>query len=256
MPKYPSRRRIIATLIGINASILLLFVTGWTHDSSHSNLQNNEKIIIRDLPDTDEPLEIAVSINGRTLSFGKEFAEERDWLKNLTLTIKNTSNKPITYARIDIVFPETKSTGPALIHQIFIGRRSDQTPELKSTLKHPPLYLLPNQSLDISLTSDYSDMKKLIEGRHSPIEDVKQMRIGLGEAMFVDETLYFGGRIFKRNPDANGPRKWIRVAEDTSIDSKIPQRGIGGDGLDQAERSKQQENCYSTTHLGAGAGGH
>jgi len=118
----------------------------------------------------------------------------------------------ITYARIDIIFPETKSTGPALINQIFLGRRSDQTPELKFTLNHPPLYLLPNQSLDISLTSHYNEMKKLIEGRHSPIDDVNQIRIGLGEAMFVDETLYFGGRIFKRNPDPNGSSKWIKVS--------------------------------------------
>jgi hypothetical protein len=199
-----SRKSVITVLVSINAALVLLYVSGW---SSTTTAFQNKQVIIRDLPDSNEPIEISMRVKDKPVTFGEGFEEDADWLKNLTLTVKNTSNKPIAYVRLDIIFPETKSTGPALLHQLFLGHRSD----VKSTLKQPSLDLLPGNSLDVSLASEHRDIKELIEGRHSPIAYIKEMRVALGEVLFTDGTLYSGGRIFKPNPDPTNPRKWIKA---------------------------------------------
>lgn len=188
--------------------LLLFFATGWSETWSRPSLQGNEKLVIRDLPDRDEPLQLDVKIKGKPVVFGKALDEESDWLKGFTVTVKNKSDKPVTYARIDLIFPETKASGPALLYQLFLGQRADVP-----TLKNPPLYLLPNEKIDVSLVDQFDKIKELIEGRAGPVETINQVRIGLGEAMFADGTLYFGGRLFKRNPDPNDRRKWIKISE-------------------------------------------
>lgn len=198
-----SRKGIVTVLVSINAVLLLLFLSGWS--STTAGVQNKQ-IISRDRPDVNEPVEIKMNANGKPVTFGEEFDEDGAWLKNLTLTIKNTSNKPIDYVRVDFIFPETKSTGHPLLHQLFLGHRAD----VRSTLKQPSLDLRPGDSIEVSLAGEYGEIKALIEGRHSPIANIKQLRVALGDVLFSDGTLYSLGRIFKPNPDQTSPRKWIK----------------------------------------------
>jgi hypothetical protein len=90
---------------------------------------------------------------------------------------------------------------------VFGGRRSD-VPTLQG---NPPLLLMPNQSTEFSLAAEFDELKRLIEPRHSRVGAINDINVRLGEVMFEDGTLYSGGAIFKRNPDASDPRKWLRV---------------------------------------------
>ncbi len=102
-----------------------------------------------------------------------------------------------------------------MMHQLFIGQR----PDFKSTLANAPLYIAPNEKIEISLASEYEAIKKLVGLRQTQIESIDTLVIRTSEIMFEDGTLYSGGTIFRRNPDINSPQKWIPDTQSTSLNN-------------------------------------
>lgn len=205
-------RKITIALIIANICLLTLYVGGWSYSKSRTpRSQGNEKIVEKHFAPKNEPIEITEpKIKAKTIKLGEKFEDESDWLKYLTFKVKNRSDKPITFLQIDLDFPETKTTGSIMMHQLFIGQR----PDFRSTLNNPPLYLKPNETIEISLEPEYSAIKRLIELRQPSVENINKLIIRTSEVMFEDSTLYSGGGIFKRNPDATSPQKWILVTDE------------------------------------------
>lgn len=203
------QRRITVALIIANVCVLTLYVSGWSSGKiKTSALQNHEKSITKPFNRKNEPIELTdLKVRDKSINLNQAFNDEIDWLKNFSFKIKNKSNKAITYVQLDIDFPETKATGNIMMHQIFLGQRED----FKFTLDNPPLYLQPNGSTDISLASRHDAIKRFIETRKSPIENINKIVIRVGEVMFEDGTLYTGGGLFRRNPDSNSSEKWIQI---------------------------------------------
>lgn len=206
-----SRKMITVALALANLCVLTLYVGGWSHSAPRTPAgQGSGRAVLRERPAPDEPVELGeVKLKGKPVKFDDRVEGDDDWLREVTIKVRNKSKKAITYLRLDLTFPETASTGGALFHQIFDGRRSD-VPFLQN---NPPLLLMPNQSTEISLAAEFDKLKRLIEPRHAPVGSINEVNVRLGEVMFEDGTLYSGGAIFKRNPDQSGPRKWLRVEE-------------------------------------------
>ncbi len=97
-----------------------------------------------------------------------------------------------------------------MMHQLLVGQR----PDFKSTLSNPSLYLKPDEAIEISLKPEFNSIKKLIEMRYPSVENINKLVVVTGDVVFEDGTLYSGGSIFRRNPDPNNPRKWVRVADE------------------------------------------
>jgi hypothetical protein len=210
------QKRTTTVLIVANIFVLALYVGGWSHLTPR-HLQNQGKEIVRQHQAKNEPVEIVdFKIKDKPIKFSEKFEGDSDWLRTISFKVKNKSNKPITWLRVDLTFPETSATGHILLHQLFLGQRAD----LQSTLSNQPLYLMPNESLEVTLTSQYDQIKRLIEGRQPPIDKITKIEVGLGEVMFDDETLYSGGSIFKRNPNQNSRRKWVIVNDQATSSNR------------------------------------
>ena len=204
------RKRITLALVLANLSVLTLYVTGWAFAPPRSLNQDDKKTVARDLPSPNEPVELSdIKFKGKAVKFDEKFEGHNTWLRDVTFKVKNKEKKPITYLRLDFIFPETSSTGPVMLHQLYLGRRFD----VPSMSHQEPLRLLPNESTEISLQLQFEDIKNLVESRLPSIGKINKVNVRLGEAMFEDETLYSGGATFKRNPDPNSPRKWIIVRD-------------------------------------------
>lgn len=205
------KRKVTALLLIANLCLLALYLGGWSSGGFRAlSAQGDGKSVSKHFAPKNEPIELAeLKIKGKAVSLGDTFKGESDWLKNLTLKVKNKSEKPITLLQIDLDFPETSATGSIMMHQLFIG----QSPDLGSTRDNQPLLLKPNESVSISLESEFADIKRLIELRQPPVENINRVVIRLGEVVFEDGTRYSGGSIFRRNPDANNPRKWVPVTD-------------------------------------------
>ena len=200
-------RKITTALIVANICLLTLYVSGWSHGKRQIAQQ---KVVEKHFAPKNEPIEIIEpKVKTKDVKLGAGFEDESDWLKHVTFKVRNRSDKAITFLQINLDFPETKATGNIMMRQLFFGQR----PDFKFTLDNPPLYLKPNEMMEISLASEYDNIKKLIELRQPPIENINKLTIRTDEIVFEDGTLYTGGAIFKRNPDSTSPRKWILVTE-------------------------------------------
>ncbi|MDX6404310.1 MAG: hypothetical protein QOH70_1765 [Blastocatellia bacterium] len=207
------QRRITIVLVIANLCLLVIYVSAWTKP----NPQNNKKTVIRPLTLANEPLEITFELNGRPVNATKavraeegihteEFDGDSDWLRNLTLKVRNKSEKVITYIVLDLTFPQTATNEHPRVglHQVFLGVDPD------GKFPRPALRVAPNESLEIPLATRFKDIKTLVEFSRS-IENVTEMEVRIHQVLFDNGTLFETGTYYRRNSDPNDPRKWIRI---------------------------------------------
>lgn len=189
-----------------------------------------EKMIVRRLTLVKLPLDLSIEYNGKTLdgawNVSRElglrtqvFQADSAWLKNITLKLKNVSDKSITYVVVFLTFPDTAkeraSSGLDLpsaqantkglpgLDQIFVG----VDPERKFLREE--LRLAPGESLELRLATEYSKISQLMRLLDLPMEQVNQMEIEIHAALFSDGSMMQAGMMYKRDPV--NPRRWIPV---------------------------------------------
>lgn len=203
-------RKTTTALIVANISWVTLFVVGWLPPKPQISPQK-EKSVLKSRGPANEPVEIVeTKVRTKAAKLGEGFEDEDDWLRYVTIKIKNKSEKAITFLHIDFDFPETKAImGGTLVHQILLGKRED----FELTLRQPSLYLKPNETIDISLDKEFNAIKEAIEFKHPSIGSINQVVIRIGDIVFDDGILFSGGMLFRRNTDPDSPRKWVRIPD-------------------------------------------
>jgi hypothetical protein len=200
------------TIILTITSLLVIHTIGLSIPQSKSH-----KAIIRRLTIVKQPVEISFLVNGQPLELTKsvimaegtrteEFEGDSEWLKNLTLNLRNTSGKTITYMQVDLYFPEVTKNGATALSQIFMGVDPDRK------FQRAELSLAANERIDLPLSARYDDLKRLVESAHTiPVDNVAKLGVDIHAALFEDGTLFEAGTLFKRNPDPNALQKWIKI---------------------------------------------
>src|SRR5205823_834494 len=91
---------------------------------------------------------LKLKTKGKPIEWGKKFFEDDDWLKGLTVTVQNVSNKAIARIELDLTFPRPPGTAeeiPTYAVPINYGKDpADSGPELLRLLLH-------GESVDIGL---------------------------------------------------------------------------------------------------------
>ena len=190
--------RLTALLMAATLCLFSVYATG--------QLSPQKKKIEKHATVAKEPIEIlGAKINDIPIALGSEFDGDGDWLQGLKLRIRNKSEKPIVWIGINLLFPETRQSGPVMLDQLFIGQR----PDMKTT--NLPLDLKPDQDIEVTVESHLESIRRsLKKGGRS--DDLNHLDINIDEVMFADGTLYSGDAIWKRNPDASSPRKWVKIS--------------------------------------------
>ena len=201
------RQNVTSLLVVANLCLLTVYVGGWASGGARGpRPQKAGKSVLKHFAPKHEPIEVTeLKIKDKAFKLGEVIKDDPNWLEYLAFEVKNKSDKPITLLQINLDFPETKATGSIMMHQLFIGR----DPDFRSTHNNQPLSLKPNESVTVYVGPEYADIKRLIELRQPPVENISEIVIRLGEVRFEDGTRYSGGRVFKRNPDENNPREWV-----------------------------------------------
>ena len=169
--------------------------------------QTETKSIIQRLTLVKYPVDISFQLNGEPLKFKESvdtqqgirsylFEADADWLNQLTVKLKNTTDKTIIFVVLNLHFIEVTKDGSTALRQIFLGVDPDHK------FARPELRLLPNQTLDVELSKERLQLKTLVEkvGGVS-IESISKVWVEFHAAIFDNETMFEAGGMYRRDPD-------------------------------------------------------
>jgi hypothetical protein len=92
--------------------------------------QDAGKKVVHKENDHTSPVELsALKHKGKTVDFNRAFAAVGDdWLKNLSVEVKNVSNREIVYLKVELNFPSGDSDDRVLVTYIEYGKRPSDDP--------------------------------------------------------------------------------------------------------------------------------
>jgi hypothetical protein len=195
------QRGMTMILVIANLCLFVVYVGAWTSPQA----QNNKKTVVKPRTLIREPLELEVIHRGNAVKINEEFEGSADWVKNISVKLKNRTAKTITYILIDLDFPEAASIEGAIPqYQATLGNHPD------IPISHPVLSLGPGESTELSFVEGLDRLKNLITQR-LPIENLTKVEIRIHQVLFDDETLFSSGSMYRRNKDTSDSRKWIPI---------------------------------------------
>lgn len=133
-----------------------------------------------------EPVRIIRVNNKRqTLALGRKFFEEDDWLQGLTISLKNTSDKTITFIGIELHFikPGAPENEPIYAHQLFYDTKDrSQAP------------IVPGRRVQIKLTDeDFEAINQLLKRDNYPA-GATEVEVIVDEVQFNDKSSWKSGQ--------------------------------------------------------------
>lgn len=154
---------------------------------------------------------------------GKPFQANDDWVRNLTVTIENLSNKEIVAASLNVYFPETgtgRGDSPVYGDVISLGRRpamyartgGTNGEKLEPAGTSPPLQILPGRQLVVPLAQYYPEIQGAVEQSLS-MSNLTICTIVLEGVFFSDGTMWAQGHEFKK-PDPRSPGRYVEITAD------------------------------------------
>lgn len=201
------RKRIVVS--GSFFALLILFGLGvWPRSFSTAEMQETEKII-ESGDEFDPPVKIIlVKSKIGTIETDKKIVAGDDWLRGLTIRVRNDSDKPVNGVSVYIQFcrPENQAQELDLAAPIFSGPDPFASSEEFSS---PPVEpMLPEQTRDIVLSDEgYESLRTILDKLNYPAS-IKTVKLRIRAIGFSDGTAWNTGKIFRRDP--NNPDKWIR----------------------------------------------
>jgi hypothetical protein len=194
------------TLLGLLAATA---VFGATLHGNAAAGEQHFRIVTRLPIESNEPVTITkLALNGERIVANEKFLADDDWLEQLRLTVKNSSNKAIRFASIQLQFPRPAGFNDSFaIDDVSYGNGA--------LVSHPTLpdtkseFLAPDQETNIQLSpSDSSRITRLLalNGYKGRIENVA---IRVGSIIFADDTMWHAGSLLRR--DQSVPSNWIAI---------------------------------------------
>lgn len=159
----------------------------------------------------DEPIKIESLFRGnKRLEVDEKFEADSEWLKGLTLRIRNNSGRNITYLSLALEFPETIATGNLMMFPVHYGFNPVSTKPTSAKVK-AEVPILPDGSFDIVLgETEFGYLKKFVESRQS-MDSLKRVDIRISMIHFSDGTGW-NGSWMKQDPE--NPRRWLPISKE------------------------------------------
>ena len=153
----------------------------------------------------DAPIEVFdLQVKDRGVSFNKAFEADADWLKGVSLKIKNNSEKTIVCIYMAVIFRET---APApMMYPKYFGRPTNTSVKPKGQ----PLELKPGEVLTVSLADEFEGLKRAVEHRR-PVDSVNVVELAITRAYFEDGMMWDLGELYR--PDPGNPGEWLLVEQ-------------------------------------------
>ena len=149
----------------------------------------------------------AVKVKKGLVEAGKKFSDDEDWLKYLTVRVKNISGKRVNYVSVLVVFTRPKNQDDS--KEAPFG---DSLRYGNSTFSNPPSAgrapaILPSETVYLTWDEHSYEVNLSVLQRLKYPKSLKKVEIYVEEVGFEDGTVWSGGLFFRRDP--NNPKKLI-----------------------------------------------
>ncbi|MGA9997128.1 MAG: hypothetical protein WBP93_17050 [Pyrinomonadaceae bacterium] len=228
--------------IGISFVFVCLIVFGaseWASQGYSSQQSNQENRIILKKTDLNPPVKIVVvKTKKKEFETEKEFLDDDDWLKGLTIRVVNNSSKSVTYIGIVLTFRRVKDQEEGLPAVWTLDYGLDPF-QFKSEEAMPEPQVRPlfhGDSIEINLTDEeYDEIKRFLRDAGFPAS-IKKVEMHVIKIGFSDGTAWNTGHMYRRNQKSY--KGWSPIDES---EGERPQ-GTAGNG---AAFSKAKFRFYS-----------
>jgi hypothetical protein len=154
---------------------------------------------------------------------GTPFQADEDWLKNMTISLTNRTDKPVVCAQLRIWFPDTgdgTATRPMTSYVITVGQRPESSLYYKDGSKisadttKKALLLAPGETLAIQIAPEIEAIQSTIEGVGNTLfSKVTRVEIEPTNFYFSDGMRWDAVNTGYYTPDAEHPGKYIKLDE-------------------------------------------
>lgn len=186
--------KIPITLILLAGLIYIAFSpSGMSVTSSASSgvLGQKKEKVLRHRKFPVEPIKILGVKNIRkALTLGRKSVEEDDWLKGLSIALKNTSDKTISFIGIELHFikPGAPEDETITAYQLFYNTKTS-----------PQATIPPKGVAEIKLSDEeYSDLTQTLSRADYP-QGATEVEIIVDEVRFDDGTLWRSGQFLQQS---------------------------------------------------------
>jgi hypothetical protein len=139
---------------------------------------------------------------------GERFNGGPNWVKNISLKLRNTTEKPIIFITLNVNFPETRSVGNLMSYPLQFGEMPGVPP---GTSKPKQLRLEPGGTVGVDLATEFERIRKFVSSRY-PLESVNEVQLEIGFVVFGDNTGWAAGNFLQQDP--KDPRRWYPLTHE------------------------------------------
>ena len=165
------------------------------------------------------PVEIvSIKLNGKAITPGVKFQASDDWMRGATFTLKNISDKPISYVGIGLRFPHAADSRDFTTYLLNYGQEGSPRRSAYSQIATVrPIH--PGETREIVLSEDKYPFFQNMLSSTGVAPDVEIAHYFI-ERIFFDgepDVMWQGGKLLRR--DAADPNKF-NVIEQYSLPAK------------------------------------
>src|ERR1700730_13074625 len=193
-------------MILLTAKLRVTVLIGTTMFVSSTGLAQTSQRLLDKNTWQSEPIVLEkVTANGTPVELGKGFWHDKNWLKGLTVTVKNASNQAIARIEINLSFPRpqpTSSDVPTYIVRLIYGLEPSD-PSYSATQKP----VLPGESVEVRLPdANLPFISQDLASLGYP-QEISRARLTINTVTFMDGTTWAGDQTLY--PDPANPNKKI-----------------------------------------------
>ena len=180
-----------------HAAFVILLLAAISGSVLAQDMRDRMLVALSDYASIQAPVEItSIELNGKELRAGEKIKGNDDWLRGVSFTVKNISDKPIAYVGIGLRFPI--QDGIVVFGGLNYG--VNYAHGLSRTASSPPA-LEPGESVDLVLTNRRyeSFLHVLAQGKPTSL-DVATYYIMSVSFENEPDVIWQGGFLKKRDP--------------------------------------------------------
>jgi hypothetical protein len=190
----------VSTSVRVAAALLVCALTCLQARAQESRLR-----VVRPAPveaGRQSPVEVvSVRVKGAAVEAGRHFPAGDDWLRGLTLKLKNVSDRPVSYVDISLHFPtvagrENKMlqvTGP-VAYGCFPGF------PCRTDVSGSHAEILPGETREVELSEARYQGLIAALARTGAATPVESLEYGIDSVLFDPDTKWSRGFLFRRDP--------------------------------------------------------